>query len=158
MHDKPKHFCGVVGMALTTDVRPSLSKALRVIQHRGQEAAGIVSVRRQHPSVRGMGLVHEVLTGRSSMRSRATSASATFDIPPPAPPAPRTAQPISVTILAGDLALAHNGDIVNADKLRAKLQSEGWAFLTTTDSEIIVRLLATELLQTPTRYGPSRTS
>ncbi|HPD09135.1 MAG TPA: amidophosphoribosyltransferase, partial [Methanomassiliicoccales archaeon] len=46
-------------------------------------------------------------------------------------------------------ALAHNGDIVNAGSIRDKLQSEGWAFLTSSDSEIIVRMLATELSNSP---------
>ena len=51
--------------------------------------------------------------------------------------------------MVGDIALAHNGDIVNAPKLRQKLQSEGWGFLTTTDSEIIIRMMATELSMAP---------
>ena len=42
---------------------------------------------------------------------------------------------MTVKTSSGDVAIAHNGDIVNADKLRSKLQTEGWAFLTTTDSE-----------------------
>ncbi|HPD08320.1 MAG TPA: amidophosphoribosyltransferase, partial [Methanomassiliicoccales archaeon] len=63
--DRPKHFCGVVGMALEGDAVPHLKKALRIIQHRGQESAGIaVSTGGAISYVRGMGLVHEVLTGR----------------------------------------------------------------------------------------------
>jgi amidophosphoribosyltransferase len=55
------------------------------------------------------------------------------------------AQPVVVSTAYGEIALAHNGDIVNADALRAELQEKGWAFATSTDSEIIVRLLANEL-------------
>ena len=65
MSDKPKHFCGVAGMALTTDIVLPLRKALRVIQHRGQESAGIAVYDGQVRSVKGMGLVHEVLTNSS---------------------------------------------------------------------------------------------
>jgi len=150
MQDKPEHHCGVVGFALSCDAVPHLKKSLRVIQHRGQEAAGIaVASGKLIKYLRGMGLVHEVLTGRNfnslvgnhgigHVRYSTTGSSCA-----------ENCQPIHVTTLAGDVALAHNGDIVNAPKLRQKLQSEGWAFLTTTDSEIIIRMMATELSMSP---------
>ena len=149
MSDKPKHFCGVAGMALTTDTVLPLRKALRVIQHRGQESAGIAVHDGQVRSVKGMGLVHEVLTnsaiagvhgnhGIGHVRYSTTGSSSL-----------ENCAPIVVKMLQGEVALAHNGDIVNSDKIRARLQSEGWAFLTTTDSEIIVRLVANELSQSP---------
>ncbi|OPY31321.1 MAG: Glutamine--fructose-6-phosphate aminotransferase (isomerizing) [Methanomassiliicoccales archaeon PtaU1.Bin124] len=150
MQDKPEHHCGVVGFALSCDAVPHLKKGLRVIQHRGQEAAGIaVSAGKSIKYLRGMGLVHEVLAGRNfdalvgnhgigHVRYSTTGSSCA-----------ENCQPITVTTMAGDVALAHNGDIVNAPKLRQKLQSEGWAFLTTTDSEIIIRMMATELSMSP---------
>lgn len=149
MDDRPKHYCGVVAMAYDTPVAPDLKRSLRIIQHRGQEAAGIVVNDSGKTSyVRGEGLVHEVLAGREfdslkghvgigHVRYATTGSSCS-----------QNAQPIVVTSQAGDVALGHNGDIVNAEKLRSKLQETGWAFLTTTDSEIIVRLLANELRQT----------
>ena len=148
--DRPKHFCGVVGMALEGDAVPQLKKALRIIQHRGQEAAGIAVYNGKTISYhRGMGLVHEVLVGRQynslvgnvgvgHVRYSTTGTSCA-----------ENCQPITVTTKEGDLALAHNGDIVNAASIRTKLQSEGWAFLTSTDSEIIVRIMATELSISP---------
>ena len=75
-NDRPKHFCGVVAMALTTNVAPELKRALRVIQHRGQEAAGVAIFDSNISYLRGMGLVHEVLQGkeydalRGNVRSR----------------------------------------------------------------------------------------
>jgi len=145
--DAPKHFCGVVAMALDTNVAPHLKKALRIIQHRGQEAAGVAVYNGATKYVRGMGLVHEVLfgpefdslcgnVGIGHVRYSTTGQSCA-----------QNCQPITVTTNVGDVALAHNGDLVNAAKLRTKYQSEGWAFLTTTDSEIIIRILANELKQ-----------
>lgn len=137
-------------MALEGDAVPQLKKALRIIQHRGQEAAGIAVFNGKTISYhRGMGLVHEVLVGRQynslvgnlgvgHVRYSTTGTSCA-----------ENCQPITVTTKEGDLALAHNGDIVNAAAIRTKLQSEGWAFLTSTDSEIIVRIMATELSISP---------
>lgn len=137
-------------MALEGDAVPQLKKALRIIQHRGQEAAGIAVYNGKTISYhRGMGLVHEVLVGRQynslvgnvgvgHVRYSTTGTSCA-----------ENCQPITVTTKEGDLALAHNGDIVNAASIRTKLQSEGWAFLTSTDSEIIVRIMATELSISP---------
>jgi len=137
-------------MALEGDAVPHLKKALSIIQHRGQEAAGIAVYNGKTISYhRGMGLVHEVLVGRQynslvgnvgvgHVRYSTTGTSCA-----------ENCQPITVTTKEGDLALAHNGDIVNAASIRTKLQSEGWAFLTSTDSEIIVRIMATELSISP---------
>lgn len=145
--DKPKHSCGVVAMALTSEANVVLKKGLRAIQHRGQESAGIAIFHDGIKYIRGMGLVHEVLSGREFEMIRgkvgighvrySTSGSSSFE----------NCQPLIVTTSAGELAIAHNGDIVNADKLRSKLQSEGWAFLTDSDSEIVVRILANELVE-----------
>jgi len=135
-------------MALTCNATNSLKKALRVIQHRGQESAGIAVFDGQIRSVRGMGLVHEVLCGREFDSLSGTTGIGHVRYSTTGTSSAENCQPIVVTTSAGELALGHNGDIVNADKIRAKLQSEGWAFLTTTDSEIIVRILANELTQT----------
>ncbi|MEM2943424.1 MAG: amidophosphoribosyltransferase [Methanomassiliicoccales archaeon] len=145
--DKPEHSCGVVAAALNGNVAPMLKRALRVIQHRGQESSGIAVYDDGIKYVRGMGLVHEVLVGREfdSLKGNVGighvrySTTGTSSI--------ENCQPLVVSTSAGELAIGHNGDIVNADKVRKKLQSEGWAFLTNTDSEIIIRILANELAQ-----------
>lgn len=148
--DRPKHFCGVIGMALEGDVVPHLKKALRVIQHRGQEAAGIAVFNGKGISYhRGMGLVHEVLTGRQYNSLIGNAGIGHVRYSTTGSSCAENCQPIVVTTLAGDLALAHNGDLVNATAIRNRLQAEGWAFLTSTDSEIIVRMLATELSINP---------
>jgi amidophosphoribosyltransferase len=150
IEDSPEDHCGVVGMALSCDALPSLKKALRIIQHRGQEAAGVAVFdggRIQY--LRGMGLVHEVLTGRAYNALSGNVGIGHVRYSTTGSSIAENSQPITVTTLAGDLALAHNGDIVNAGRLRAKLQSEGWGFLTTSDTEIIIRMMATELSQSP---------
>ncbi len=148
--DRPKHFCGVIGMALEGDVVPHLKKGLRIIQHRGQEAAGIAVYNGKTISYhRGMGLVHEVLAGRQYNSLVGNTGIGHVRYSTSGSSCAENCQPITVTTKEGDLALAHNGDIVNAASIRTKLQSEGWAFLTSTDSEIIVRIMATELSISP---------
>ncbi len=137
-------------MALEGDAVPHLKKALRIIQHRGQESAGIaVSTGGAISYVRGMGLVHEVLTGRQYNALAGNRGIGHVRYSTSGSSCAENCQPITVTTKEGDLALAHNGDIVNAGSIRDKLQSEGWAFLTSSDSEIIVRMLATELSNSP---------
>ena len=58
------------------------------------------------------------------------------------------AQPVVMSTNYGDIALAHNGEIVNAGRLREDLKKKGWAFATTSDSEIIIRLLANDIADT----------
>jgi len=58
------------------------------------------------------------------------------------------AQPIVVSTNYGDIALCHNGEIVNADKIMDELKKKGWAFITSSDSEIAVRLLANDIANT----------
>ncbi len=148
--DRPKHFCGIIGMALEGDAVPHLKKALRIIQHRGQEAAGIAVYNGKAISYhRGMGLVHEVLAGRQYNSLVGNIGIGHVRYSTSGSSCAENCQPITVTTKEGDLALAHNGDIVNAASIRNKLQSEGWAFLTSTDSEIIVRIMATELSISP---------
>jgi len=132
------------------DAVPHLKKALRIIQHRGQEAAGIAVYNGKTISYhRGMGLVHEVLTGRQYNSLVGNTGIGHVRYSTSGSSCAENCQPITVNTKEGDLALAHNGDIVNAASIRTKLQSEGWAFLTSTDSEIIVRIMATELSISP---------
>ncbi|MGQ9582568.1 MAG: amidophosphoribosyltransferase [Thermoplasmatota archaeon] len=134
----------MVGIASTGPVALQLYYALRALQHRGQESAGIATHTDRIKCVRGMGLVHEVFiegpmdlpgsTGIAHVRYSTTGASRI-----------ENAQPVVASSHRGDIALAHNGDIVNADSIRNELKKLGWAFITTTDSEVLIRLLANEI-------------
>jgi amidophosphoribosyltransferase len=146
--EKPNHHCGVVGVAATEDVAGDIFLGLRILQHRGQEAAGIAVHDGEMKFRRGMGLVHEVfskenlvnLKGRVGIGHVRYSTTGTSTI--------ENAQPVVVSSAAADIALAHNGDIVNAGELKEELQERGWAFMTSTDTEVVVRLLANEISET----------
>ncbi len=122
--------------------------ALRVLQHRGQESAGIAVYNNGIKVIKGMGLAHQALKpddvknlkgdrGIGHVRY-STFGSSTIE----------NAQPIVVSTNYGDIALCHNGEIVNADKIMDELKKKGWAFITSTDSEIAVRLLANDIANT----------
>ena len=143
---RPREKCGIIGCASEQPVATDLYNGLRILQHRGQESAGIAVFDGEVKSKRGMGLVHEVFAkddlmsfgGRAGIGHvrYSTTGSSVLD----------NAQPIVVRTSYGDVALAHNGDIVNAAEIREDLSRKGWAFMTTSDSEVIIRLLANELV------------
>jgi len=121
---------------------------LRVLQHRGQESAGIAVYNNGIKVLKGMGLAHQALRpdevrnlkgdiGIGHVRY-STVGSSNLD----------NAQPVVMSTNYGDIALAHNGEIINADHLRDELKKKGWAFATTSDSEIIIRLLANDISNT----------
>ncbi|HEV2473462.1 MAG TPA: hypothetical protein VGS41_12390, partial [Chthonomonadales bacterium] len=140
----PKEECGIFGVfAPGEEVARIAFFGLFGLQHRGQESAGIaVSDGKSIRAHKGMGLVSQVfseliiedLQGISAIghtRYSTTGSSVLCN-----------AQPITVCSPAGDLAIAHNGNLVNTNQLRAELEDEGCSFETTNDSELIVRLLA----------------
>lgn len=141
--DYLRHECGVFGAF----GRPEASKltylGLYALQHRGQESAGIVSCLGAHlHRHRDMGMVHDVFTeeileglpGDSAIgHVRYSTAGSTLL---------KNAQPIRVDYARGSLAVAHNGNIVNAKALREELEASGSIFQSTSDSEVIVHLLA----------------
>src|SRR3989454_7627983 len=146
---KPSDKCGIVAIASDEPVAKEIYYGLRILQHRGQESGGIATYDGgETRSKRGMGLVHEIFraedldhlkgnTGIGHVRYSTTGSSVVDN-----------AQPIVASTAYGDIALGHNGDIVNAGLLRDELSRKGWAFMTTSDSEVIVRLLANELSHT----------
>ena len=145
----PKHSCGVVAMSATYDVVPSLYKALSVIQHRGQESAGIsVFNGETTDTVKGNGLVSVALNddvlknasgkcGIGHVRYSTTGSKAAVN-----------AQPLTVDSTFGTIAIAHNGDITNFSDLKNEYMKKGWSFLTDSDSEMVARILSKHLAQT----------
>lgn len=114
---------------------------LHALQHRGQESAGItVSDTARLRTWRGMGLVVDIfdeqtldrLTGRHAIGHVRYSTAGESD--------PANAQPIAVRHGRGQLAVAHNGNLANAQKLRRDLENEGAIFTSNVDSEVIVHL------------------
>lgn len=148
MFDKFKEACGVFGI-YRPQVDPALGRSifygLYALQHRGQESAGIaVSSGRGIKYHKEMGLVSEVfsdeilegLSGNVGIgHVRYTSSEANTLI---------NAQPLVVRYKKGSLAVAHNGNLINAHELRRELEDHGAAFQTEIDSEVIAFLIARE--------------
>jgi amidophosphoribosyltransferase len=144
--DKPQHECGVFGVYGHPDAALLTYYGLFALQHRGQESAGIVTAAGSNQPFnihRGMGLVSQVFQEKDLQQLRigtraighvrySTSGSSTL----------KNAQPLVVDCARGQLAIAHNGNLVNAAVLREELESNGSIFQTTVDSEIILHLLA----------------
>jgi amidophosphoribosyltransferase len=140
---KLREECGVVAIHGHPDAARQAYQALYALQHRGQESAGIATADGHHlANIKGMGLVSEIFTDDvleklpGSMAIGHTRYSTTGDS------ALLNAQPIRVDSTKGLIAIAHNGNLVNLGILRARLEREGAYFQTTSDSEIIVRLIA----------------
>jgi amidophosphoribosyltransferase len=143
---KPRHECGVFAVYGHPEAAMLTYYGLFALQHRGQESAGMVTAAGSHQPFnihRGMGLVAQVFQEKDlqqlSVGTRAighvrysTSGSSTL----------KNAQPLVVDCARGQLAIAHNGNLINAAVLREELEANGSIFQTTVDSEIILHLLA----------------
>jgi amidophosphoribosyltransferase len=141
--DKLHEECGVVAIYGHPHAAREAYLSLYALQHRGQESAGIATADGHHlANIKGMGLVSEIFTddvlaklpGRMAIghtRYSTTGDSALLN-----------AQPIRVDSTKGLIAIAHNGNLVNLGNVRARLERAGAYFQTTSDSEIIVQLIA----------------
>ena len=152
-----KEECGVFGIYDFDgrDVASTIYYGLFALQHRGQESCGIAVSETSGPkgkvvSYKGMGLVNEVFTqdnlemmkgdiGVGHVRYSTAGASTR-----------ENAQPLVLNYVKGTLALAHNGNLINAAALRHDLEYTGAIFQTTIDSEVIAYHIARERLQTNT--------
>src|SRR3984957_11999413 len=141
--DKLREECGVVAVHGHPDAARQVYLGLYALQHRGQESAGIATADGKNLSnIKGMGLVADIFTDdvlaklKGDMAIGHTRYSTTGDS------ALLNAQPIRVESTKGLIAIAHNGNLVNLGNIRAKLEREGAFFQTTSDSEIIVQLIA----------------
>jgi amidophosphoribosyltransferase len=143
---KPRHECGVFAVYGHTDAALLTYYGLFALQHRGQESAGMVTAEGPNQPFtihRGMGLVSQVFLEKDLQQLRvgtraighvrySTTGSSTL----------KNAQPLVVDCGRGQLAIAHNGNLINAAVLREELEASGSIFQTTVDSEIILHLLA----------------
>ncbi len=154
--EKPREECGVFGMYDLDggQVANEIYYGLFALQHRGQESCGIAVSDTKGPKgkvsvCKGMGLCHEVFTpeiveglkgdiGVGHVRY-STAGSSTRE----------NAQPLVLNYVKGTLALAHNGNLVNAPQLRRELEYGGAIFQTTIDSEVIAYHIARERVRVP---------
>ena len=141
--DRPKESCGVFGVYGHPDAVHLTYLGLYALQHRGEESAGIVSCDGKRTySHRGMGLVSDVFDENSLSKLEGHMAIGHTRYSTTGSSLLKNAQPLLVDYSRGSLAVAHNGNLVNADVLRAELEAHGSIFQTTVDSEIILHLMA----------------
>ncbi len=142
--DKPREACGVFGIyGPGLDVARLAYFGLYALQHRGQESAGIAVgdgavIRCQ----KGMGLVGEVFSGEDIDKLKGKVALGHVRYSTTGESAVENAQPLVFHYQHGMLALGHNGNLTNYHELSRQLAGEGAVFQTTTDSELIVSILA----------------
>jgi amidophosphoribosyltransferase len=141
--DRFKEACGVVGIYGHPEAANLAYLGLYALQHRGQESAGIVSCNGEGLLVhRGMGLVADVFTEEVLRKMAGPSAIGHVRYSTSGASLLRNAQPFVVGYRGGGLALAHNGNLVNAHLLRRELEARGALFQSTMDTEVIVHLVA----------------
>ncbi|KIG18159.1 Amidophosphoribosyltransferase [Enhygromyxa salina] len=136
-------MCGVFGIFNHSEAANLAYLGLHALQHRGQESAGVVSNERGTlHAVRQMGYVADVfdqgrlaqLPGRLAVgHVRYTTAGGSL---------PKNIQPLTVEYRHGSVAIAHNGNLVNANQLREELEAEGSIFHTNSDTEVVLQLMA----------------
>jgi len=142
---KPTHECGVFAVFGHHDAAMLTYYGLFALQHRGQESAGIVSAKGSDSPFalhKDMGLVSQVFSPGSLEKLEGTRAIGHVRYSTTGSSTAKNAQPFVVDTGRGQIAIAHNGNLVNAAQLREELEAKGSIFQTTVDSEIILHLLA----------------
>src|SRR5437667_7084359 len=137
-------MCGIFGIANHSDAANMTYLGLYALQHRGQESTGISSSDGAHLYThRAMGHVADVFTQETISRLEGFNAVGHTRYSTAGESAEGNAQPIVVKSSPyGPVALCHNGNLINAITLRAGLEQQGAIFQSTTDTEVILHLLA----------------
>ena len=145
LEDKLHEECGVIGVYCNDEGKNAshlVYYGLYALQHRGQESAGIAANHQGTMELRkGLGLVGEVFRGDALKNFPGSIAIGHVRYSTAGDGSERSAQPLAASCRLGEIALAHNGNLVNADSLREMLTDEGVIFHTTTDSESILNLI-----------------
>lgn len=154
--DRPKCNCGIFGIYGDKDASLTTYYGLHALQHRGQEAAGIVSrsTNENNKAVfnihRDLGLVSEVFIEPNIFEKRLSGTAAIGHnrySTTGASGSTKNIQPLTVNYRLGNLAIAHNGNLTNAKELRDQLVNDGAIFQTTSDTEVILHLIARSRLE-----------
>src|SRR5947209_7786017 len=149
MLDKFKDECGVVAVHNHREASTMAYLGLHQLQHRGQESAGVVSSNGERLYLhKAMGEVAEIFTEEVLSKLPGNLAIGHTRYSTTGDSALLNAQPIMVDCNKGLIALAHNGNLVNAHLIRHKLEQQGSIFQTTSDTEVVVHLIAQSKEQT----------
>jgi amidophosphoribosyltransferase len=139
-------MCGIIGIVGKSEVAASLYDALTVLQHRGQDAAGIATVEGERLRLhKGAGLVRDVFQSEDMLKLRGRVGIGHCRYPTAGSESKAEAQPFYVNSPYG-IALAHNGNLVNTDSLRREMYEDDRRHINTdSDSEILLNIFAHEL-------------
>ena len=141
--DKFREECGVVAIYGYPEAATLAYLGLHALQHRGQESAGIAACDgAQIRTHKAMGLVGDIFTAPVLAQLPGTNAIGHTRYSTTGDSALLNAQPIRVDCNKGMISVAHNGNLVNAGHIRSRLEAEGSIFQTTSDTEVIVHLVA----------------
>lgn len=152
MQEKPRHYCGIFGVFGVKDPARIMHQGLFSLQHRGQEGTGmVVSNGTQVRSVKGMGLVQELVARKEFLDLQGHLGIGHVRYSTTGAPRPQNVQPLVVECIDGIWAIAHNGNLTNASQLRRSYQEAGAIFQTSTDSEVLVHLIADPMFRTRPR-------
>ena len=147
--DKFREECGVVAIHAHPEAEKLAYLGLHALQHRGQESAGMVTSDGERLRVhRSMGLVADIFTEEVLTSLRGILAIGHTRYSTAGDSALLNAQPIMVQSNKGAIAIAHNGNLVNAQAIRQKLEAQGSIFQTNSDTEVLVHLIALSREQT----------
>lgn len=138
-----RHYCGLFGIAGHTDAAELTYLGLYAQQHRGQESAGICSTGGEtilHRS--GMGLVADAISDAALRELHNPIAIGHVRYSTTGSCSHANAQPLLVRTATGQVAIAHNGNLTNAARLRNELEQRGAIFASTSDTEVILHMLA----------------
>ena len=142
-NDKFREECGVMAIYAHSEAEKLAYLGLHALQHRGQESAGIVSSDglnlRAH---KAMGTVADIFVEDVLTKIHGTLAIGHTRYSTTGDSALLNAQPILVQSNKGSIAVAHNGNLVNAQDIRHRLEAQGSIFQTTSDTEVLVHLIA----------------
>ena len=138
-------MCGIVGIVGSTPVNQSIYDALTVLQHRGQDAAGIITITDgKFKQRKANGLVKDVFESKHMQRLKGNIGIGHVRYPTAGSSSAAEAQPFYVNSPWG-LALAHNGNLTNAVGLRESIVESRRHINTTSDSEVLLNIFAAEL-------------
>jgi amidophosphoribosyltransferase len=141
--DKLREECGVVAIYGHPEASKLAYLSLYALQHRGQESAGIAASNGEQLQLhKAMGLVSDIFTADALARLPGSLAIGHTRYSTAGDSALLNAQPIMVECNKGKIALAHNGNLTNAHEVHAQLEQQGSIFQTTSDTEVLVHLVA----------------
>jgi len=143
MFDKMSEECGIFGVYNHSNSSQLIYYGLHSLQHRGQESAGIVTTNNNSFNFhRGMGLVTEVFTNEQLDKLQGRTGIGHVRYSTTGESALQNAQPLVFNYRGGEIAIATNGNLVNAKQIRHQLERQGSIFQTTSDTEVIAHLIA----------------